>query len=70
MEHLKAAKCVMRYIIGTLKCGLKYKKNAFFELIGYFDSDYVGDHLDRKSTMLEIIWSVFFLGENLITRTS
>ena len=66
VEHLKTAKRVMRYVKGTLNCGLKYKRSNVFELIGYSDSDYAGDHVDQKSTS----GSVFFLGKNLITWSS
>ena len=63
VEHLKTAKRIIRYVKGTLNYGLKYKRSKVFELIGYSDNDYVGDHIDWKSTS----GSVFFLGENLIT---
>ena len=66
VEHLKTAKRVIRYVKGTLNYGLKYKRSKVFALIGYFDSDYAGDHIDRKSTS----GSIFFLGENLITWSS
>ena len=66
VEHLKIAKRVIRYVKGTLNYGLKYKRSKVFELIGYSDSDYAGDHIDRKSTSS----SVFFPGENLITWSS
>ena len=66
VEHLKNAKRVMRYVKGTLNYGLKYKRSNVFELIGYSDNDYSGDHMDRKSTS----GSVFFLGKNLITCSS
>ena len=66
VEHLKTSKRVMRYVKGTLNYGLKYKRSEVFELIGYSDSDYAGDYMDRKSTSR----SVFFLGENLITWSS
>ena len=61
-DPLKAARHVMRYIKGTLKCGLRYKKNGNFNLIKYSNSDYAGDHLDRKSTA----GRAFFLGGNKI----
>ena len=66
VEHLKKTKRVIRYVKGTLNYGLKYKRSDVFELIIYFDSDYAGDHIDRKSTSC----SVFFLVENLITWSS
>ena len=62
-DSLKAAKHVMRYIKGILKFGLRYKKNRNFNLIKYSNSDYAGDHLDRRSTA----GRAFFLGGNNIT---
>ena len=62
VEHLKTAKRVIRYVKGTF-FGLKYKRSKIFELIGYSNTDYAGDHIDRKNTSA----SVFFLGQNLIT---
>ena len=50
----------------TLKFGLRYKKNENFTLIRYFDIDYDGDQLDRKSTTSLVV----FLAGNLMTWTS
>ena len=66
VKHLKTAKRVIRYVKGILNYGLKYKRSKVFELNGYSDSDYAGDHIDRKSTS----GLVLFLGENLITWSS
>jgi hypothetical protein len=48
--HLVAAKHVMRYLKGTLDCGLSYDGDHNFTLSGYTDSDWVGSVADRKST--------------------
>jgi hypothetical protein len=40
----------MRYLVLTPYLGLWYPKGAHFKLIGYFDVDYVGCKVDRKST--------------------
>jgi hypothetical protein len=48
--HLFVAKHVMRYLKGTLDCGLNYDGNHDFTLSGYTDSDWVGSVSDRKST--------------------
>jgi hypothetical protein len=48
--HLVAAKHVMRYLKGTLDCGLSYDGDHDFTLSGYTDSDWVGSVSDRKST--------------------
>ena len=39
-----------RYLAHTPTLGLWYPKRAQFDLVGYSDSDYAGDLVDRKST--------------------
>jgi hypothetical protein len=46
--HLVAAKHVMRYLKGTLDCGLNYDEDHDFTLSGYIDSDWAGSVFDRK----------------------
>jgi hypothetical protein len=48
--HLVVAKHVMRYIKGTLDCGLSYEGDHDFTLSGYIVSDWAGSVSDRKST--------------------
>jgi hypothetical protein len=48
--HLVVAKHVMRYLKGTLDCGLIYDGDHDFRLSGYTDSDWAGSVSDRKST--------------------
>jgi hypothetical protein len=48
--HLVAAKHVMRYLKGTLDCGLSYDEDHDSTLSGYTDSDWAGGVSDRKST--------------------
>jgi hypothetical protein len=48
--HLRAMKRIMRYLVYTPKFGLWYPKGSTFDLIGYFDVDYAGCKIDRKST--------------------
>ena len=48
--HLVAAKHVMRYLKGTLDCGLSYDGDHDSTLSGYTDSDWVGSVFDRKRT--------------------
>jgi hypothetical protein len=48
--HLVAAKHVMRYLKGTVDCGLSYDGDHDFRLSGYTDSDWAGIVFDRKST--------------------
>lgn len=48
--HLQLAKCILRYLNGTVGYGVLYRKaNLVAELQAYTDSDYVGDVEDRKS---------------------
>jgi hypothetical protein len=48
--HLVAAKHVMRYLKGSLDCGLSYDRDHDFRLSGYNDLDWAGSVSDRKST--------------------
>nr|GEW25470.1 copia protein [Tanacetum cinerariifolium] len=49
-SHLKAVKCIFRYIKGTTHLGLCYPKGTDKETIVYADSDHAGDYVDQKST--------------------
>ena len=48
--HLIATKHVMRYLKGTLDCGLRYAADGEIRLHGYTYSDWVGSTDDQKST--------------------
>jgi hypothetical protein len=48
--HMRAVKRIMRYLVLAPNLGLWYPKGSHFDLIGYFDADYVGCKVDRKST--------------------
>jgi hypothetical protein len=50
--HLVALKRILRYLKGTLNLGILYKCKTDKNLVlqGWSDSDYAGDHDDRKST--------------------
>jgi hypothetical protein len=48
--HLRVVKRIMRYLVYTPKIGLWYPKGSTIDLIGYFDVDWVGCKIDRKST--------------------
>ena len=50
IEHWKVAKRILRYIKCTYQLGIEYKYGGKPTLVGYTDSDYVGDIDDRKST--------------------
>ena len=53
-SHLKATKRILRYLKHTPNVGLWYPKGAKFELVGYFDSDYAGCKVERKSTRAHV----------------
>ena len=48
--YWKAAKRILQYIQGTRTYGIHYAADFELELVGYTDSDWVGDSIDRKST--------------------
>jgi hypothetical protein len=56
----------MRYLVLTPYLGLWYLKGAHFELIGYFNADYAGCKMDRKSTS----GTCQFLGRSLVCWSS
>src|SRR3989337_2524020 len=64
--HLKAVKRIVRYLIHTPNFGIWYPKRASFDLVGYSDSDYAGDKVDRKSTSV----TCQFLGRSLVSWSS
>lgn len=47
--HWKIAKRVLRYLQGTLYCGIKYSESNNDKLKAYVDSDWAGDIDDRRS---------------------
>jgi hypothetical protein len=48
--HWKFAKCILRYVHGTITFGIHYARDSTLDLIGFIDFDWVGDNIDRKST--------------------
>jgi hypothetical protein len=64
-DHLAAVKQILRYIAGTSGVGVFYsrKKGDRAELMGYSDSDLVGDLDSRKSTS----GVLFFLGKSPVS---
>ncbi|XP_047333914.1 uncharacterized mitochondrial protein AtMg00810-like [Impatiens glandulifera] len=62
-EKVKAVKRILRYLKGTIDFGLFCSSSKEFQLVGYSDSDFVGDIDDRKSTTR----FVFFMGSNAIS---
>ena len=48
---------------GTTNLGLWYKKGTFYGVIGYYDANFAGDRVKRKSTS----GCYCFLGKSLVT---
>ncbi|KAG8496025.1 hypothetical protein CXB51_009090 [Gossypium anomalum] len=48
--HFRVAKRVLRYIKGTLRLGMLFKKEKELKLVGYSNSDWAGCIDDMKST--------------------
>ena len=46
-SHLVAVKRILRHLVLTPTLGLWYPKGSTLELIGYSDSDWDGDKVDR-----------------------
>ena len=59
-------KRIVRYLIHTPNFGIWYPKGSSFDLVGYSDSDYVGDKIDRKPTS----GTCQFLGRSLVSWSS
>nr|GEU77397.1 putative ribonuclease H-like domain-containing protein [Tanacetum cinerariifolium] len=62
VSHIHAVKRIFIYLKGQPILGIWYPKDSPLELIAYFDSDYTGASLDRKSTT----GGCQFLGSRLI----
>nr|GEW04883.1 ribonuclease H-like domain, reverse transcriptase, RNA-dependent DNA polymerase [Tanacetum cinerariifolium] len=62
-SHLHVVKRIFRYLKGQPKLGLWYPRDSPFDFEAFFDSNYAGAILDRKST----IGGCRFLGKRLIS---
>ena len=49
-SHVVVVKRIFRYLVRTPNFGLWSPKGSSFDLIGYSDSDWAGDKVERKST--------------------
>ena len=49
--HWKVAKRILNFVQGTRTHGIFYKSQSDLDLIGFTDSDWVGENTDRKSTL-------------------
>ncbi|GKD48129.1 hypothetical protein Tco_1277105, partial [Tanacetum coccineum] len=61
-SHLNTVKRIFKYHKGKLNLGLWYPRESPFDLEAFYDSDYGGSNLDKKST----IGGCQFLGQRLI----
>ncbi|GJU90846.1 putative ribonuclease H-like domain-containing protein [Tanacetum coccineum] len=62
-SHLNVVKRIFKYLKGKPNLGLWYPRESPFDLEAFFDSDYGGSNLDRKSTT----GGCQFLGQRLIS---
>ncbi|XP_070042945.1 uncharacterized mitochondrial protein AtMg00810-like [Nicotiana tomentosiformis] len=65
-SHLQAAKRTLRYIQGTQTDGIFYSKTNDSSLVGFTDSDWAGDTIQRKSTS----GYAFYLGSGVFSWSS
>jgi len=49
-SHLIALKRIIRYLKGTIGMGLRYPNTRQFFMMSFWDADYAGCRVDRKST--------------------
>ena len=47
--HCKAATIILHYVQGTKHFGVHYVVDSPLELVGFNDSDWVGDSIDKNS---------------------
>ncbi|KAK1669045.1 hypothetical protein QYE76_057204 [Lolium multiflorum] len=65
-SHIVAVKRIFRYLVDTPHFGLWYPRDTDFALVGFTDSDWAGDKVDRKSTS----GACHFLGRSLVCWSS
>lgn len=64
--HWTAVKRILRYLKGTISCGLHIRKDHHFILHGFSDADWAGNPDDRRS----VSGFALFLGSNLLSWSS
>ncbi|CAM8982371.1 unnamed protein product [Rhodiola kirilowii] len=62
-SHLLQVKRIIKYVCRTVDFGIWYTKDTNPYLVGYCDTDWAGNAVDRKSTS----GGCFFLGNNLVS---
>ncbi|XP_070031111.1 secreted RxLR effector protein 161-like [Nicotiana tomentosiformis] len=63
-SHVKLVEGTLRYLKEIPDLCLWYPRGYTFDLVGYANADYVGFHVDRKSTF----GAAHFLGSYLVSR--
>jgi len=66
VQHLGMVKCILPYLKGTIGRDIVMTCNGHNNILGYIDSDWVGNSLDHRST----ISYCMFVGGNLVSRKS
>nr|GEU48454.1 ribonuclease H-like domain-containing protein [Tanacetum cinerariifolium] len=61
--HLSALKKILRYVQGTLNYGLRLFSSSTTDLVAYYDADWVGCPITRRSTSGYCV----FIGNNLLS---
>nr|GEU90973.1 putative reverse transcriptase, RNA-dependent DNA polymerase [Tanacetum cinerariifolium] len=64
-SHIHAVKRIFKNLKGQPKLGLWYPRDSPFNLEAYYDSDYAGDSLDKKSTTGEYVAAASCCGQVL-----
>ena len=62
-EHFNAAYKILRYLKGTPRKGLMFRKQDNLQIKVYTDADWAGSSIDRRSTS----GNCTFIGGNLVT---
>ena len=65
-KHFNAINQILRYLAGSPEIGITFRGKKELKLIGYSNSNWAGDHADRKSTSRFI----FMLNGGLISYAS
>ena len=64
--HWNVVKGVLKYLKGTIDCGIKFTDSFDVELTGYSNSDWAGNLDDRRST----IGYTFSIGSEIVSWSS
>jgi len=62
-QHVDMVKCILQYLKGSIGRGIVMNNNGHTNIMGYFNSDWVSNALDRRSTT----GYCMFVGGNLVS---